>query len=116
MSVATWRSHPKDAKRTSDSMNDTKRHPDTPADAARQPQSDGWTVTPRAITTIATILAILYSLHAPVRYVLGVGSSVESLAARVAALETLVAREQERATAAEARIEASTIRDSARSR
>ena len=116
MSVATWRSHPKDAKWTSDNMNDIKRHPDTPADTARQPQSDGWTVTPRAITTIATILAILYSLHAPVRYVLGVGSSVESLAARVAALETLVAREHERAAAAEARLEAITIRDSARSR
>jgi hypothetical protein len=77
-------------------MNDIKRQPDTPIDTSRQSPSDGWTVTPRAITTIATILAILYSLHAPVRYVLGV--------------------EQERAAAAEARLEAITIRDSARSR
>ena len=97
-------------------MNDIKRYRDTPADVPAQPQSDGWTITPRAITTIATILAILYSLHAPVRYVLGVGSSVESLAARVAALETIVAREQERAAATEARLEAITNHDKARSR
>jgi hypothetical protein len=99
-------------------MSDIKRHPDpdTLTDAAPNRQSDGWTITPRAITTIATILAILYSLHAPVRYVLGVGSSVESLAARVSALETIVAREQERAASAEARLEAIAIRDSAHSR
>ena len=97
-------------------MSDIERHPDTPADAARHPESDGWTITPRAITTIATILGILYSLHAPVRYVLSVGSSVESLSARVATLETLVAREQERAAAAEARLEAMKIRDSAHTR
>ena len=97
-------------------MSDIKRHPDTVIDAAPTSPSDGWMITPRAITTIATILAILYSLHAPVRYVLGVGSSVEALAARVSALETIVAREQERAASAEARLEAITIRDSARSR
>jgi len=97
-------------------MSDITRHPDTLVDAISHPRDDGWMITPRAITTIATLLAILYSLHAPVRYVLGVGSSVESLAARVSVLETTVAREQERAAAAEARIEAITIRDSARSR
>jgi hypothetical protein len=97
-------------------MSDIKRHPDQLTDTATHPQSDGWTVTPRAITMIATILAILYSLHAPVRYVLAVGSSLESLTARVTALETLVAREQERAASAEARLQAITIRDSARSR
>ena len=97
-------------------MSDIKRHPDSATDATPSSPSDGWIITPRAITTIATLLAILYSLHAPVRYVLGVGSSVESLAARVSVLETTVAREQERAAAAEARIEAITIRDSARSR
>ena len=97
-------------------MSDIKRHPDTATDAAPSSPNDGWMITPRAITTIATILAILYSLHAPVRYVLGVGSSVESLAARVSALETVVAREQERTASAEARLEAITMRDSARSR
>ena len=97
-------------------MSDTKRHADPLPDITPRPQSDGWTITPRAITMIATILAILYSLHAPVRYVLDVGSTVESLTARVSALETIVAREQERAASAEARLEAITIRDSARGR
>jgi hypothetical protein len=97
-------------------MSDIKRHPDPLSDATSQPQSDGWMITPRAITMIATILAILYSLHAPVRYVLGVGNSVESLTARVSALETIVAHEQERAASAEARLEAITLRDSSRGR
>lgn len=49
-------------------------------------------ITPRAVTTIATIITILYSLHAPVRYVMGIASSLEALNTRVAALEALAAR------------------------
>jgi hypothetical protein len=79
------------------------------------PRDDGWMITPRAITTVATIITILYSLHAPVRYVLSLANSVDVLSTRVAALEAVIAHQEERAEAAELRaIEAAAHRDAAR--
>ena len=48
----------------------------------------GWLITPRALTSVATIVGLVYTLHAPVRYVLHVGETVDALTARVATLET----------------------------
>jgi hypothetical protein len=87
-----------DANQTSDTMGNPERHSETSSDAVVHPRDEGWTITPRAVTTIATIITILYSLHAPVRYVLGIASSVESLTGRVAALEAIAAHEAERAS------------------
>ena len=84
-------------------MSYSERHSDSSIDAAPRPREDGWMVTPRAVTMIATIITILYSLHAPVRYVLGLANSVESLSGRVAALEAIAAREAERAAPTERR-------------
>ena len=79
------------------------------------PRSDGWMITPRAITTVATIITILYSLHAPVRYVLSLANSVDALSTRVAALEAVIAHQEERAEAAELRaIEAAAHREATR--
>ena len=84
---------PTDVNPVSDSMRHSNH---IPGDGTPIPREDGWTVTPRAITTIATIITILYSLQAPVRYVLALASSVDSLAGRVAALEAIAAREEAR--------------------
>ena len=97
MRVATWRLHFKpDANPMSESMSCPKHPSDAPNDTTARAHDDGWTVTPRALTTIATIITILYSLNAPVRYILAVASSVEILERRVAALETIVARDAQR--------------------
>lgn len=48
----------------------------------------GWLITPRALTSLATVVGLVYTLHAPVRYVMRMGASVDALNARVAALET----------------------------
>jgi hypothetical protein len=75
-------------------MRHSESHPDAAIDTLvpPRPREDGWTITPRAVTTIATIITILYSLHAPVRYVMEIASSVEALNTRVAALEALAAQ------------------------
>lgn len=47
----------------------------------------GWLITPRALTSVATVVGLVYTLYAPVRYVLQIGATVDALNARVAALE-----------------------------
>ena len=68
------------------------------------PTSDehGWLITPRALTSVATIVGLVYTLHAPVRYVLRVGATVDALTARVATLETEI--DQQRGTIAAAEL------------
>ena len=51
---------------------------------------DGWLITPRALTSVATVVGLVYTLHAPVRYVLHVGATVDALSERVATLEAEV--------------------------
>jgi hypothetical protein len=60
----------------------------------------GWLITPRAIASLATVVGLVYTLHAPVRYVLHLGDTVEVLNARVATLETEI--DQQRGTIAAA--------------
>jgi hypothetical protein len=60
----------------------------------------GWLITPRAIASLATVVGLVYTLHAPVRYVLHLGDTVEVLNARVASLETEI--DQQRGTIAAA--------------
>ena len=62
----------------------------------------GFLITPRALTSVATIVGLVYTLHAPVRYVLHVGETVNALTTRVAALETEV--DQQRGTIAAAEL------------
>ncbi len=47
----------------------------------------GWLITPRALASVATVVGLIYTLYAPVRYVLAIGATVDALTARVAALE-----------------------------
>ena len=47
----------------------------------------GWLITPRALTSLATAVGLVYTLHAPVRYVMRMGADVDALNARVASLE-----------------------------
>lgn len=61
----------------------------------------GWLITPRALTSVATIVGLVYSLHAPVRYVLHVGATVDALTTRVATLETELAQQRGTIAAAE---------------
>ncbi len=67
------------------------------------PTSDehGWLITPRALTSVATIVGLVYTLHAPVRYILHVGATVDALTARVATLETEIDRHRGTIAAAE---------------
>ncbi|HEX8848328.1 MAG TPA: hypothetical protein VF761_02255 [Gemmatimonadaceae bacterium] len=67
-----------------------------PHDSIRSGDDHGWLVTPRALTTLATIVSLIYALHQPVRWVMQVAATVDMLGARVAALEGEVARERER--------------------
>lgn len=60
----------------------------------------GWLITPRAIGSLATVVGLIYTLHAPVRYVLHLGDTVEALNSRVATLETEL--DQQRGTIAAA--------------
>ena len=92
-----------------------KHDHDATSESIPRSRDDGWMITPRAITTVATIITILYSLHAPVRYVLTLASSVDALSSRVAALEAVIAHQEERAEAAELRaIEAAAHRAATR--
>ena len=61
----------------------------------------GWLITPRALTSVATAVGLVYTLHAPVRYVLRVGASVDALGARVATLETEIDHQRSIIAAAE---------------
>ena len=47
----------------------------------------GWLITPRALTSVATVVGLIYTLYAPVRYVLQIGATVDALNVRVAAIE-----------------------------
>ena len=58
-----------------------------PHDSTHVPDERGWLVTPRALTTLATVVSLVYTLHQPVRYVMHVAADVDALQARVAALE-----------------------------
>ena len=62
----------------------------------------GWLITPRAIASLAAVVGLVYTLHAPVRYVLHLGDTVDILNARVASLETEV--DQQRSTIAAAAV------------
>ena len=66
-----------------------------PHDSMRSGDDHGWLVTPRALTTLATVVSLIYALHQPVRWVMQVAATVDALGARVAALEGEVARERE---------------------
>ena len=52
-------------------------------------------VNPRALTTLATAVSLVYALHQPVRWIMHVAERVDAMDARVAALETDLARERE---------------------
>src|SRR6478672_5551293 len=60
----------------------------------------GWLITPRALTSLATAVGLVYTLHAPVRYIMRMGADVDALNARVASLETEIDH-QRRTIAAE---------------
>jgi hypothetical protein len=62
---------------------------------------DGWLITPRALTSVATIVGLVYTLHAPVRYILHVGATVDALTVRVATLETVIDQQRSSIAAAE---------------
>lgn len=49
-------------------------------------------VNPRALTTLATAVGLVYTLHQPVRWILGVAADVDALTARVSVLEGELAR------------------------
>lgn len=61
----------------------------------------GWLITPRALTSLATAVGLVYTLHAPVRYVMRIGADVDALSARVASLETEIDHQRGTIAAAE---------------
>ena len=61
----------------------------------------GWLITPRALTSLATAVGLVYTLHAPVRYVMRMGASIDALNARVASLEAEIDRQRGTIAAAE---------------
>lgn len=72
-----------------------QQHPATIAD------DHGWLITPRALTSLATAVGLVYTLHAPVRYVMRMGATVDALTARVASLETEIDHQRGTIAAAE---------------
>jgi outer membrane murein-binding lipoprotein Lpp len=74
----------------------TRQHPIPSTD------DHGWLITPRALTSLATVVGLVYTLHAPVRYVMQIGSTVDALKTRVANLETEI--DQQRGTIAAAEL------------
>ena len=66
------------------------------------PDDHGWLITPRALTSLATAVGLVYTLHAPVRYVMRMGADVDALNARVASLETEI--DHQRGTIAAAKL------------
>lgn len=73
----------------------TRQHP------APIPDDHGWLITPRALTSVATAVGLVYTLHAPVRYVMRMGADVDALNARVASLETEIDHQRSTVAAAE---------------
>lgn len=65
------------------------------------PDDHGWLITPRALTSLATAVGLVYTLHAPVRYVMRMGADVDALSARVATLETEIDHQRGTIAAAE---------------
>jgi hypothetical protein len=61
----------------------------------------GWLITPRALTSLATVVGLVYSLHTPVRYVMQMGATVDALKTRVATLETEIDHQRSTIAAAE---------------
>lgn len=61
----------------------------------------GWLITPRALTSLATAVGLVYTLHAPVRYVMRMGADVDALNARVASLEAEIDHQRGTIAAAE---------------
>jgi hypothetical protein len=61
----------------------------------------GWLITPRALTSLATAVGLVYTLHAPVRYVMRMGATLDALSARVASLETEIDHQRGTIAAAE---------------
>ena len=74
----------------------------------------GWLITPRALTSVATVVGLVYTLHTPVRYVIQMGASVDALNARVANLETEIDQQRGTIAAAELILLDRNRRDSAR--
>jgi hypothetical protein len=62
---------------------------------------DGWLITPRALTSVATVVGLVYTLHAPARYILRVEATVEALNARITTLEAEIDRQRGMIIAAE---------------
>ena len=86
-----------------------------PHDSVRAAEDHGWLITPRALTSLATAVSLVYVLHQPVRYVMHVAATVDALTSRIAALESEVARERERRDTADTELAAIIARtDSAR--
>ena len=86
-----------------------------PHDSVHAAEEHGWLVTPRALTSLATAVSLVYVLHQPVRYVMHVAATVDALTSRITALEDEVARERERRGSADAELAAIVARaDSAR--
>lgn len=75
--------------------------PMTPQSSSPIADDHGWLITPRALTSVATLVGLVYTLHAPVRYVLQVGANVDALSARVATLETEIDHQRGTIAAAE---------------
>ena len=73
----------------------------------------GWLITPRALTSLATVVGLVYTLHAPVRYVLRMGDSLEALNSRVSTLETEIDHQRGTIAAAELLLLAQNRSDSA---
>ena len=65
------------------------------------PDDHGWLITPRALTSLATAVGLVYTLHAPVRYVMRMGADVDALNARVASLEAEIDHQRGTIAAAE---------------
>ena len=65
------------------------------------PDDHGWLITPRALTSLATAVGLVYTLHAPVRYVMRMGADVDALTARVASLEAEIDHQRSTVAAAE---------------
>ena len=61
-------------------------------------------VNPRALTTLATAVSLVYALHQPVRWIMRVADRVDAMDARVAALEGELARERDSRVAEPARL------------
>jgi hypothetical protein len=53
------------------------------------------------LTSLATAVGLVYTLHAPVRYVMRMGADVDALNARVASLETEIDHQRGTIAAAE---------------